>query len=68
MPKKPTKQQLMKKQLREARMPAALDLVRIGLTAYVAAQRAGLTSGAIYKNAEYRQILAERTKEKTDVK
>jgi hypothetical protein len=50
------------------RMPAALAFVREGKTAYLAAQLTGLTSGAIYKNAEYRQILADRAKEKTDAK
>lgn len=39
---------------------AALDLVRQGLTAYEAAKRSGITSGTLYKSAEYRAILAAR--------
>jgi hypothetical protein len=68
MPKKLTKLQLQKQAERKARMPNALNMVRLGLTAYIAAQRTGLSSGAIYKNAEYRAIMADRAKEKTDAK
>ena len=43
---------------------AALQLVKKGLTAYEAAKRSGCTSGALYKNAEYKAIIAKR-KEKS---
>lgn len=39
---------------------AALKLVKKGLTAYAAAKKAGCTSGALYKNAEYKAIMAAK--------
>ena len=40
----------------------ALDLLRKwpDMTAYAAAKQTGCTSGAIYKSAEYKSLLAER--------
>jgi hypothetical protein len=43
-------------------MLKALDLIRTGLNASQAAKRVKISSGAIYKNATYRAIIAERAK------
>lgn len=50
----------MKRLKNRERMPAALVLVREGLSGYAAAKAVKLTPGALYKNAEYREIIAAR--------
>jgi hypothetical protein len=46
---------------RSNEMKAALDLVRQGMSAYAAAKETGITSGNLYKSAEYRAIIAARS-------
>lgn len=50
------------------RKPAALELVRGGMSGAEAARKVNITSGALYRDKTYKQIMADRAKEKTDAK
>jgi hypothetical protein len=46
------------------RMPAALKLVRQGMNGKAASEAVGLTSGAVYRNKDYKAIMAARKADK----
>lgn len=48
------------------RKPVALDMVRGGASGAAAARALKLHSSTLYKDKDYRQIMADRAKEKTD--
>lgn len=55
----------MKKLKYLERKPAALDMVRGGASGAAAARAMKLHSSTLYKDKDYRQIMADRAKEKS---